>query len=302
MDFYIWDKKTSLLGLSVDALLNSRPDFKHDDVIVIHAEDDVNNIIMVETKEGLRTLYDIESDNPEVVGFVVSVILEQEQPESLNKKVEKAKKDFKPDEFDILQTYSEMIADLLDDYTLGSDDIPSKGEYRDPECNIIDLSDVSDSVDEKVLVVELNHVFVTETMHVTDMKCMSTFNDTLEDLFKKKEKAMIENDDITAGLVTKEINSMLGEIADSCDATIKFNAKKIYQYSNSIMIDCENGQTFIIARDVVNSLRANSIEYEKRREGSEDKYRVHYKTVSINLDEYYNELVERDNTAFIIAV
>jgi hypothetical protein len=49
-------------------------------------------------------------------------------------------------------------------------------------------------------------------------------------------------------------------------------------------------------------MRTNSIEYEKRKEGSDEKYRVHYKTVNIVLDECFNELVERNNTAFIVAV
>ena len=307
MDFFVWDKQSSVLGLSANALLSSRPDFKYDDVIVIHVEGDKNNVVMMETKDGLRSLYDIDSDNPDVIGFVVSVILEQEKPETMKHKVDEFKKEAKnnePDEFDIIQSYTDMLEDILNDsaYTIGFDDIPLTGEYKDPECTIIDLSDVDENVDTKTLVVELNHVFVTESMNVTDMKCMSKFNSTLEDLFSKKEQAMVEGDDITAGLIDKEINLMLDEISDSCDATIKFDAKKIYQYDNVIMIDCENGQTFIISKDVVNSMRTNSIEYEKRREDSDEKYRVHYKTVNIVLDECFNELVERNNTAFIVAV
>ena len=296
MDFFVWDKQSSVLGLSANALLSSRPDFKYDDVIVIHVEGDKNNVVMMETKDGLRSLYDIDSDNPDVIGFVVSVILEQEKPETMKHKVDEFKKEAKnnePDEFDIIQSYTDMLEDILNDsaYTIGFDDIPLTGEYKDPECTIIDLSDVDENVDTKTLVVELNHVFVTESMNVTDMKCMSKFNSTLEDLFSKKEQAMVEGDDITAGLIDKEINLMLDEISDSCDATIKFDAKKIYQYDNVIMIDCENGQTFIISKDVVNSMRTNSIEYEKRREDSDEKYRVHYKTVNIVLDECFNELV-----------
>lgn len=306
MDFFVWDKQSSVLGLSAGALLNSRPDFKYDDVIVIHVEGDTNNVVMMETKDGLRTLYDIDSDNPDVIGFVVSVILEQEHPKTLKEKIKEVQEEekYEPDEFDIIQSYTEMIEDMLNDdaYLIGFDDIPLKGEYKDPECTVIDLSDVEENVDVKTLIVELNHVFVTESVHVTDMKCMSKFNETLEELFRKKEQAAHSGDDITVGLLSKEIDSMLGEISDSCDATIKFDAKRIYQYNNSIFIDCENGQTFIISRDVVNSLRTNAIEYEKRKENSDETYRVHYKTVTINLDECYNELIERNNTAFVITV
>ena len=35
MNFYIWNKKDSIMGLSAQTLFASRPDFKYDDVIVI---------------------------------------------------------------------------------------------------------------------------------------------------------------------------------------------------------------------------------------------------------------------------
>ena len=53
MDYYVWDKKSNLIGMSAMTIMNSRPDFKHDDVIVIHKKGEPENIVMVETKNEL---------------------------------------------------------------------------------------------------------------------------------------------------------------------------------------------------------------------------------------------------------
>ena len=78
MEFFIWNKKDSVMGLSANVLLNSRVDFMHDDVIVIHKKGDKRNVVMMETAGSLRETYDIESKDANVIGFVVSVILAQE--------------------------------------------------------------------------------------------------------------------------------------------------------------------------------------------------------------------------------
>ena len=52
MNYYIWNKEDSVMGLSAQTLFASRPDFKYDAVIVIHKNDDKNNVVMMETMEG----------------------------------------------------------------------------------------------------------------------------------------------------------------------------------------------------------------------------------------------------------
>ena len=47
-------------------------------------------------------------------------------------------------------------------------------------------------------------------------------------------------------------------------------------------------------------MRTSSIEYEKNE--NDNKYRVHYKTVDVVLNECYNEVVERGNTVFVVSI
>ena len=68
------------------------------------------------------------------------------------------------------------------------------------------------------------------------------------------------------------------------------NNFRIYQYDNVIMADCCNGQTIIIDGAVVNSARSSAIEYEKSN--NDQKYRVHYRSLDIVLNECYNEVIE----------
>ena len=48
MNYYIWDKQTRLLGIPANIILETRPDFRNDDVIVISDEEE--SIITVESK------------------------------------------------------------------------------------------------------------------------------------------------------------------------------------------------------------------------------------------------------------
>ena len=88
MDYFIWDKKSNLLGLSANVLFNSRPDLKYDDVIVIHKKGEPENVVMVETKNELKLTYDIKSDSPDVVGFVTAIILAEDDPQTIQEKLD----------------------------------------------------------------------------------------------------------------------------------------------------------------------------------------------------------------------
>lgn len=316
MEYFIWDKQTSLIGLSASTLFNSRPDLKYDDVIVIHKKGQPENIVMIETKKELKHLYEIESDDADVVGFITSVILAQESEESMVDKLQKElensdellKSDDDADD-DILNEYAKMLENIInsinDDKVQNCDDelfnLPDI-DYMDPECKIIDLSDVDDNVQEKKLTVSFKHAFVTEATNITDLRCMEGFNEELAELDLQREKYVIEGNSERAELMSAKIQALLEDVLDSCDATIKIDVDKIYQYEDNLIMDCVNGQTIIVQQNVVNSMRTSAITYEKTREGTGEKYRVFYRTVDIALDECCNELIERNNTVFVVEI
>lgn len=314
MEYFIWDKQTSLIGLSASTLFNSRPDLKYDDVIVIHKKGQPENIVMIETKKELKCLYDIESDDADVVGFITSVILAQESEESMVDKLQKELKNSdellkSDDDDDVLNEYAKMLENIIneinDDKVQNCDDelfnLPDI-DYIDPECKIIDLSDVDDNVQEKKLTVSFKHAFVTEATNITDLRCMEGFNEELAELDRQREKYIIEGNSERAELMSAKIQTLLEDVLDSCDATIKIDVDKIYQYEDNLIMDCVNGQTIIVQQNVVNSMRTSAITYEKTREGTGEKYRVFYRTVDISLDECCNELIERNNTVFVVEI
>lgn len=314
MDYFIWDKKSSLIGLSANTLFNSRPDLKYDDVIVIHKKGQPENIVMIETKKELKCLYEINSDDAEVVGFITSVILAQESEESLVEKLQhefKTSEDLLNSDDDELLEYAKMIENIINKELekntkefMADDELFNlpADQYEDPECKIIDLSDIDENIQEKKLTVVFKHTFVTESTNITDLRCMEGFNEELAELDAQREKYIIEGNLDMVELLSTKIQVMLEDILDSCDATIKIDVDKIYQYEDNLIMDCVNGQTIIVQQNVVNSLKTSAITYEKTREGTGEKYRVFYKTVDITLDECCNELIERNNTVFVIEI
>ena len=309
MDFFIWNKQDTVMGLSANVLLNSRLDFLRDEVIVVHKKGDKRNVVMMETATSLRETYDIESNDPQVIGLVVSVILAQEDAETVREMLQKMDEDNKAKEdIDLVDEYTKLLDDLLRrdienemKRNDGRSIIPYMPPYMDAECNIIDLEDV-ESAQVKTLTVVLNHAFISEVSDVTELRCMSGFNEKLKELEVRREKYANESDFASVEMITRQIDEMEDDILDSCDATLKIEATRVYQYENNVIIDCANGQTIIMDSDVVKSLKTSSIEYEKRDGKVDEKYRVHYKTVDIKLSECYNEVKERGNTVFVISI
>jgi hypothetical protein len=305
MNYYIWNKEDSVMGLSAQTLFASRPDFKYDFVIVIHKTDDKNNVVMMETMEGLREAYDIESTEPLVVGFLVSTILEDEEHETIHEHLEKIDEENEDNDDELLQ-YAKLLEDIIKNEIetqldkLEEKDIPLADSYKDPACKVIDLSDVSDNVSLKKLQVVLKHAFVAESTDLTQLKCMESFVEELKELEDKREQYAHEGNYDAVELTTHKIETMKLDILDSCDATLKIDATQVHQYGNAVIIGCENGQSIIIDSNVLNSMRTSSIEYEKNDEGN--KYRVHYKTVDVVLNECYNEVIERGNTVFVVSI
>lgn len=304
MDFYIWDKQEPLMGMSANALLNSRLDFLYDTVIVIHKADDKNNIVMIETVGQLKELYDIQTNEPDAVGFIVCVILMQEDQENVKElfdEIKSEKINKLKNENDGLDNYARLLADILSQNSKESY-VPLKGSYQDPECKVIDLSDVDPEIPDKQLTVVLHHVFVSEVSELTELKCLSDVAEELNALAAKLDQFGMENDLEMIDITLTKYNLLKSSISDSCDATIKINAKAIYNYENDIIIDCVNGQSIIIDKSVFKSIKNNALEYQKHNPETGQKYKVHYKTVDIELDECCNELKERNNTVFIVSI
>lgn len=315
MNFYVWNKKDSIMGLSAQTLFASRPDFNHDDVIVIHKQDDRNNVVMIDTASELRMAYDIDSKEPEVIGFLVAVILTEENKETIKEHLKELDKENKLNNEDdaMVEEYTKILEDLLRnefeeqfDSAFSFDkveeeySIPLTGSYTDPKCKIIDLSDVREDIPDKRLFLVLKHAFVPESSDVLTLKCMESFNEQIKELEEKREKHVHESNLEAAELATHQIETMKLDIMDSCDATLKIAVNKVYQYENAVFAECTNGQTIIIDQEVMSSIRTSAIEYEKNDNGH--KYRVHYKTVDVVLSECYNEVIERGETVFIVSI
>ena len=172
MNYYIWNKEDSVMGLSAQTLFASRPDFKYDFVIVIHKTDDKNNVVMMETMEGLREADDIDSTEPLVVGFLVSTILEDEEHETIHEHLEKIDEENEDNDDELLR-YAKLLEDIIKNEIetqldkLEEKDIPLADSYKDPACKVIDLSDVNDNVAVKKLQVDLKHAFVAESTDLT---------------------------------------------------------------------------------------------------------------------------------------
>ena len=307
MDFYIWNKQDSLMGVSANVLLNSRLDFLYDTVLVIYRNNDKENIVMVESASSLKETYDIETDDPMQIGFIVCVVLTQEENETKAFKELEKDRPKEEDSYDPIDKYAKLISDMLmqtkeDDLTPPIADVPLKGSYEDPYCIVTDLSDIDSSVEDKKLTVSIHHAFVSETSDVTELRCLEQATEELKLLSDEIEKH-INNDDMDA--VEKALSKFEKaklDILDSCDITLRIEANAIYHYDTAIIIDCVNGQSIIIDKAVFSSIKSNALEYEKHRIDSNEKYKVHYKTVDIELDECCNELRERNNTVFIVSI
>lgn len=322
MDYFIWDKKSNLLGLTANMLFNSRPDLKYDDVIVIHKKGDPENIVMVETKNELKLTYDIKSDNADVVGFVTAIILADDDPQTIyeklnniDKKQEKVEELPQEDE-DKLFEYAKLLEDIInnmepidpdkievEDDELYNLPVPTRGSYTDPVCKIIDLEDMDDDIKETKLEIVLKHAFVSELADMTKMRCMEEFNNELKELEDKREQYLHEYNSNMVDMYSQKIEAKIAEIMDSCDATITLTVNKIYEYDDVVIADCVNGQTLIVQQDIISSMRTNAFLFNKASNDNEnERHRSFHKTVTVTLDECYNEVVERDNTIFVIAI
>lgn len=296
MNYYIWDKQTALLGIQPNVLLDIRPDFKYDDVIVITNEEE--NVITVETKTYFKDMYNIESDDPDIVALAVIHGMDEDEL-TIEDKLQQM-----DEESDYELSFTDILEDVMNRYNEKQNtSLATKyiDTFEDPYVKIIDLSDVSEDVESKKLTVVFQHAFITEIKEIEKLKFMSKFKETEELLLDKKEKALHEGDDISVELIDKELKALESEIEDTCDITFKVDAKAIYHYDSNLLIECENGQMINVNSEVIESLRESAIEYEKSR-GNGERYKVHYKTVNIELSECYNEVIERGNSVFIIEI
>lgn len=312
-EYFIWDKEESLIGLSASTILNSRRDFIMDDVIVIHHKGERHNIAMIESATELKNTYNIQTDDPEAIGFMVSVIIEDEHPDTIKDKLDEIMNNFNSmsteKQNNVVDDYFKMVENMikaLEGQPLPQEDkepphIPLKGDYEDPTCKIIDLSDIDEDVEEKTLKVVLDHVFVAED-DISNLRCLSEYKDKLKELEDLIDKYTLENEDDELKKVFYEYKKLKEGIDDLCDATIHLYANAIYQYNDAIIIDLANGQTMILENNTYVSVKSNEIAYQKRHINSEDKYKVHHRTVYITMNEWSNELIERNNSVFVISI
>ena len=297
MNYYIWDKQTRLLGIPANIILETRPDFRNDDVIVISDEEE--SIITVESKTYFKELYDISSDDVDIVALAVIHEMRKESTKTIKEALKELDDERDPDSS--LKSYMDIIRELEEEARREEEYnayIEAKADrYDDPNVKVINLEDVTAKV--KKINVVLEHVFIAEDReNLSKLKCLEKYNNALNELKMKLSKAELEGDEQAVNMVNKEITLLSDEIEDECNATIKIDATAIYDYGDNIIIHGENNLNMIIDTSIVDSFRENSIEYERRGKDNE-KYKVHYKTVNITLSGWYNELNERGNTVFV---
>ena len=299
MNYFIWDKQTRLLGIPAEIILETRPDFRNDEVIVISNEEE--NIITVESKTYFKDLYNIDSNDVDIIALSVIHEMKKEGTKTIKEALKELDDERDPDS--TLKTYMDIIRELEEEARQEEEYnayIEAKADrYEDPDVKVISLKDISDEVKVKKINVVLEHVFIAEDKDkLYDLKCMYKFNNTMDELKMKLSKAELEGNEQEINRVHKEIGLLNNDIEDECNATIKIDATALYDYGDNLIIHCENNLNMIVDNSIVESFRENSIEYE-RRDDNNEKYKVHYKTINITLSGWYNELNERGNTIFV---
>lgn len=299
MNYFIWDKQTRLLGIPAEIILETRPDFRNDEVIVISNEEE--NIITVESKTYFKDLYNIDSNDVDIIALSVIHEMKKEGTKTIKEALKELDDERDPDS--TLKTYMDIIRELEEEARQEEEYnayIEAKADrYEDPDVKVISLKDISDEVKVKKINVVLEHVFIAEDKDkLYDLKCMYKFNNTMDELKMKLSKAELEGNEQEINRIHKEIGLLNNDIEDECNATIKIDATALYDYGDNLIIHCENNLNMIVDNSIVESFRENSIEYE-RRDDNNEKYKVHYKTINITLSGWYNELNERGNTIFV---
>ena len=299
MNYFIWDKQTRLLGIPAEIILETRPDFRNDEVIVISNEEE--SIITVESKTYFKDLYNIDSNDVDIIALSVIHEMKKEGTKTIKEALKELDDERDPES--TLKTYMDIIRELEEEARQEEEYnayIEAKADrYEDPDVKVISLKDISDEVKVKKINVVLEHVFIAEDKDkLYDLKCMYKFNNAMDELKMKLSKAELEGDEQEINRVHKEIGLLNSDIEDECNATIKIDATALYDYGDNLIIHCENNLNMIVDNSIVESFRENSIEYE-RRDDNNEKYKVHYKTINITLSGWYNELNERGNTIFV---
>lgn len=299
MNYYIWDKQTRLLGIPAEIILETRPDFRNDDVIVISNEEE--NIITVESKTHFKELYNIDSNDVDIVALSVIHEMKKENTKTIKEALKELDEERDPDSS--LKSYMDIIRELEEEARREEEYnayIEAKADrYEDPDVKVISLADIGDNVKIKKINIVLEHAFLAEDKeNLRKLKCMYKYNERLDELKLQLSKAELAGNEREVNMVSKEIELLNSEIEDECNATVKLDATAIYDYGDNLIIHCENNLNMIIDNSIVDSFRENAIEYERRDENNE-RYKVHYKTINISLSGWYNELNERGNTIFI---
>ena len=241
MNYFIWDKQTRLLGIPAEIILETRPDFRNDEVIVISNEEE--SIITVESKTYFKDLYNIDSNDVDIIALSVIHEMKKEGTKTIKEALKELDDERDPDS--TLKTYMDIIRELEEEARQEEEYnayIEAKADrYEDPDVKVISLKDISDEVKVKKINVVLEHVFIAEDKDkLYDLKCMYKFNNAMDELKMKLSKAELEGDEQEINRVHKEIGLLNSDIEDECNATIKIDATALYDYGDNLIIHCEN--------------------------------------------------------------
>ena len=293
MRYYIWDKETSVAGVSAAYLMEVKPEFAEETVIGII--DDYGILLHFETMRSLQNKYKVWSNIPKVLG------------ESI---VEKLEKGYKLQPNGLLDNLSESNRIYLESimYDVRFDDAvdqifpgcePSCYQcYKEPDCKIT-TTKVNDDTTRSLTVIIENLAFIDKSLEkIYEMKIMKRLNERKCIIKDKIHDAMTNKNEEDVEKYTTELEE-LHESLLSMNLTLNVTATDVYEYSNFILVKTSDGQTVIIDKDVVSSCRHNALSYEKSKDDG-TKGPVHYETVYVKLsEEIETELREFDETVYI---
>ena len=284
MRYYLWDKKSDVAGLSAEVILRSCAYLLNEDVIVFTS--DLNEFIEMDTISRYKMIFSIDSDDLDEIA------------KSMIEKKRKFDTRFNPDGLVNINIEHGNLNNLEPDI---NNESKFEEEYKEPNYKLITTDITKDGIDKSEMTITLNHVCFEEYDLIEELEIMEYFRDSVSQLLDKISDAENDNDVILVELLRRELDCLYDDIYDYQDANnVRIRAKEIYEFDNILMVLCETGQIMFITKEVIDSMRVNTVNYKKHKINDEGTENIQQKNVVINLLKDTNELIERGKYVYVI--
>lgn len=284
MRYYLWNKKSDVAGLSAEVILRSCAYLLNEDVIVFTS--DLNEFIEMDTISRYKMIFSIDSDDLDEIA------------KSIIEKKRKFDSRFNPDGLVNINIEHGNLNNLEPDI---NNETKFEEEYKEPNYKLITTDITKDGIDKSEMTITLNHVCFEEYDLIEELEIMEYFRDSVSQLLDKISDAENDKDDILVELLRRELDCLYDDIYNYQDANnVRIRAKEIYEFDNILMVFCETGQIMFITKEVIDSMRVNTVSYKKHKINDEGTETVQQKNVVINLLEETNELIERGKYVYVV--